>query len=61
MYEHDFSELNKYTGLFSALCFLCLAGCYWAIAVVGRTIEEFRDDYRKVNQLDEREEWESKV
>lgn len=58
MYEHDFSELNKYTGLFTAGCLFCLAFCYWGLVIIGRTIEHFREDYRKVNRLDEIEDLE---
>lgn len=56
MYDHDFSELNKYTGMFTAGCLFCLAGCYWVLVVIGRTIEAFRNDYRKMNRMDDLED-----
>jgi hypothetical protein len=59
MYEHDLSELNQYTGAFMAGSCLALVFCCYVIGLVGNTVHRFHLDYRKVNRLDEREDFEN--
>jgi hypothetical protein len=56
---HEFSELNRNTGLFSILCFIALFGCFSAIGFIANVVNRFHKDFRKVNSLDEgeRAEW----
>ena len=57
---HDFSELNQYTGLFAGFCALAL---FFVVSTVGhliKAVQRFHEDYRKVNALDRREEFERK-
>lgn len=56
---HDLSELNQYTGLFTGFCALAL---FFVVSMLGqalKTVQRFHEDYRKVNDLDRREDFES--
>ena len=59
--EHDLRELNEYTGMFSAGCFLALIFCVYILGKIGEAIYRFHLDYRKVNSLDEREQMKSEL
>jgi hypothetical protein len=52
---HDLSELNQWTGLFSAICAAALVLCVYGLGRLENLITRFWDDYRKVNDLDRRE------
>jgi len=56
---HDLSALNQYTGALLGACFLGLLFCCYAIGLAGNAVYRFHMDYRKVNRLDEREDFEN--
>ncbi len=45
--------LNSYIGVLLAGCLVMLFGCVYALNSVWKIIAAFREDYRRVNQLDE--------
>jgi hypothetical protein len=53
------SELNQWTGLFSAIAAGALDFCAYGLGRLENLITSFWQDYRKVNDLDQREEMES--
>jgi hypothetical protein len=55
------TSANQYIGLFSILCFAALAVCCRVLVLVAGVVERFHMDYRNVNQLDERDDWESEA
>jgi hypothetical protein len=57
----DLGGLNKYVGALTAGCCLALVFCCYAIGLVGNAVHRFHLDYRKVNRLDEREEFENRA
>jgi len=54
---HDFSELNQYTGAFTAACALFLFFCVVAMNAIHQTLHRFYENYRTVNRVAEREKW----
>jgi hypothetical protein len=56
---HDLSELNRWTGLFSAIAGGALVFCAYGLGRLETLITRFWQDYRKVNDLDRREEMET--
>jgi hypothetical protein len=56
---HKMSELNQWTGLFSAIAAAALMLCVYCLGRLDTVITRFWQDYRKVNDLDQREEMES--
>ena len=52
-------ELNQWTGLFAAVSAGALVLCVYGLGRLENLITSFREDYRKVNDLDRREEMES--
>jgi hypothetical protein len=54
------SELNQWTGLFTAICAGALALCVYGLGRLENVVTRFWQDYRKVNELDRREEMEGR-
>ena len=50
---HDLSELNQWTGLFTAICALALFFCVVALEKVAFILRRFHEDYRRVNSVEE--------
>jgi hypothetical protein len=53
------SELNQWTGLFTAISAGALVFCVYGLGRLENLINSFWKDYRKVNDLDRREQTES--
>jgi hypothetical protein len=53
------SELNQRTGLFSAIAAVALVFCAYGLGRLENLITSFWEDYRKVNDLDRREQMEN--
>jgi hypothetical protein len=53
------SELNQWTGMFSAIAAAALVFCVYGLGRLETVITRFWEDYRKVNDLDRREKMES--
>ena len=58
---HALSELNQWTGVFTAISAGALVLCVYGLGRLENLITSFWQDYRKVNDLDQREEMESEV
>lgn len=57
---HEMSELNQWTGMFSAITAgAALVFCVYGLGRLETVITKFWEDYRKVNDLDRRAEMES--
>ncbi len=55
---HEMSELNQWTGMFSAIGAGARVFCMYGLGRLENVITKFWLDYRKVNDLDRREEME---
>jgi hypothetical protein len=55
---HEMSELNQWTGLFSAITAVALIFCAYGLGRLDNLISSFWEDYRKANDLDRREQME---
>jgi hypothetical protein len=55
------NELNQWTGLFTTICAGALALCVYGLGRLETVLTSFWQDYRKVNDLDRREEMESQI
>jgi hypothetical protein len=53
------SELNQWTGMFTAICAGALVFCMYGLGRLETLITRFWQDYRKANDLDRRGEMES--
>ena len=56
---HGMSELNQWTGLFTAIAAGALVFCVYGLGRIENLITRFWKYYREVNDLDRREEMES--
>ena len=54
---HHLSELNEYTGAFTAACAFFLFFCVVGVSEVYKTLLRFYEDYRTINRVAEREKW----
>jgi hypothetical protein len=52
---HDLSELNNYTGLFSAGCLMSLVFCFFGLTKIAEGLHNFHQDYRQTHSMDEHE------
>lgn len=57
MAQHDLSELNRYTGVFTAGCLVFLISISAGLSRLHRLIDECHDSFTKAHNLDEPDEF----